>query len=139
MSYRRLLAAWLLLAVLMPLNGIARELGLKRLLDHGLADVLSAILGVLIILIVTRTIFRIAPGTRLRRLLGMGALLAAMTIAFETTIGRLEGKSWEQLLTNYAFWRGRLWPFVLLTLAATPLVWGLSPRTRSSPSPPDPG
>jgi hypothetical protein len=138
-SYRRLLAAWLLLAVLMPLNGIARELGLKRLLDHGLADVLSAFLGVVIILLVTRTIFRIAPGTPTRRLLAMGALLVVMTVAFETTFGRLEGKSWSELLENYAFWRGRLWPFVLLTLALTPLLWGLSPRTRSSPSPPAQG
>lgn len=132
MSYRRLLAAWLLLAVLMPLNGILRELWLKTLLDHRIADAISAGLGIAIILVVTRLVFRIAPSTTSANLWRMSVLLVALTVAFECTFGRLEGKSWSELLSNYALWRGRLWPLVLLTLGATPFIW----RGRRQATPP---
>ncbi len=123
MSYRRLFAAWLLLALLMPLNGALREFGLKPALPAALADALSAVLGVLIILAVTRAIFRIAPGTPDARLWGMSAVLVLLTVAYEFAAGLLGGQSWREMLANYAIWRGRLWPLVLLTLGLTPFLW----------------
>lgn len=123
MSYRRLFAAWLLLALLMPLNGALREFGFKPALPTALADLLSAVLGVLIILAVTRAIFRIAPGTPDARLWGMSAVLVLLTVAYEFAAGLLGGQSWREMLANYAIWRGRLWPLVLLTLGLTPFLW----------------
>ncbi len=123
MTYRRLFAAWGVLALAMPLNGAFRELWLKTVMPHGVADVISAVLGITIILLITRGIYRIAPETPMRDLVPMSLLLVGMTVAFELTFGRLEGKSWAELWGNYALWRGRLWPLVLLTLAATPFIW----------------
>lgn len=138
MPYPRLLGSWLLLAVLMPLNGALREFGLKRVLDAPFADVISAVLGIAIILAVTRAAFRIAADTPTASLWRMSATLVALTVAYEFTVGLLGGQSWPEMLANYAIWRGRLWPLVLFTLALTPFLWrgALSPRTRSSPSPP---
>ncbi len=135
MSYARLLGAWLLLAVAMPLNGAFRELVMKPRIPHGVADVISAVLGVCLILGITRLIFRIPSDTPTRTLVLVSAALVALTIAFEFTFGLVEGKSAQELLANYALWRGRLWPLVLMTLGATPFLWRgrFTPRTRSSP------
>ena len=57
------------------------------------------------------------------RLATMSLLLVGLTVAFEFTFGLIEGSSARELVANYAFWDGRLWPLVLLTLAATPFIW----------------
>ena len=47
-----------------------------------------------------------------------------MTVAFEFLIGRtVDHKSWRELVENYAIWRGRLWPVVLLTVVLAPFAW----------------
>jgi hypothetical protein len=52
-------------------------------------------------------------------------MLVVLTVAFEFLIGRyVDHKSWADLVGNYAIWRGRLWPIVLLVLALTPFLWG---------------
>lgn len=123
MSYRRLLGAWLLLAVLMPLNGALREFGLKRVLDSPAAELLSAALGIAIILIVTHAVFRIAPETPNKALWQMSFVLITLTIKYELAVGVLGGQSWREMAANYAIWRGRPWPLVLLTLGLTPFIW----------------
>ncbi|MBA3855089.1 MAG: hypothetical protein C0503_11795 [Gemmatimonas sp.] len=67
--------------------------------------------------------FRIAADTPTPTLWMMSATLVALTAAYEFTVGRLGGQSWSALLANYAIWRGRLWPLVLLTLGLTPFLW----------------
>lgn len=138
MSYSRLLGAWLVLAVAMPLNGVFRELVMKPRIPHGLADIVSAVLGVGLILGITRWIFRIPSETPVRSLAAVSVFLVILTIAFEFSFGLAEGRTVAELLENYAIWRGRLWPIVLATLGATPFLWRgrITPRTRSTPSPP---
>lgn len=123
MSYRRLLSAWLILAFAMPINGAFRELVMKPRLADPLADAISAALGILIILGITRLIFRIPADAPTARLARMSALLVVLTIAFETTFGLIEGQTLDVLLEHYAIWKGNLWPLVLLVLAATPFLW----------------
>jgi len=122
-SYRRLLGAWLILAIAMPFNGAFRELVMKPRLSHPLADAISAGLGILIILGVTRMIFRIPAEMPTARLATMSTLLVVLTVAFETTFGLLEGQSLATLIEHYAIWKGNLWPVVLLVLSATPFLW----------------
>jgi hypothetical protein len=118
-----LLATWLVLAVAMPLNGIFRELALKRILAASLADVVSAALGALVVLGITRALFRVPADTPTRSLVLMSATLVVLTVAFECAVGLVEGRSWPEIAANYAIWRGRLWPLVLAVLAATPFLW----------------
>lgn len=123
MSPTRLLLTWLLLAVLMPINGALREFGLKHLMPDPAAEVLSVVTGIAIILVTTRWLFRIPGATGAATLAGYSAVLVGLTIAYEFAIGRAGGKPWSELLGNYAIWDGKLWPLVLIALAATPWLW----------------
>ncbi len=127
MSYTRLLLTWLLLAVLMPVNGALREFGLKRLVGDRTAEALSVASGIAIILLVTRWLFRVPATATTAQLAAMGALLVLLTVAYEFAIGVAGGQSVRQLAGHYALWRGELWPLVLAALALTPWLWrGLS-------------
>lgn len=123
MTMSRLLATWSLLAVLMPLNGALREFGFKRLMSDRAAESLSVATGIAIILGVTFALFRIPAGTPNGRLAQQAAILVALTVAYEFAIGLRGGQSLRELSAHYAFWRGELWPLVLLALAATPWLW----------------
>jgi hypothetical protein len=120
------LAVWLLLAVLMSANGVFRELVLRPRLDGATADALSAASGIVLILTATRALLGPAlAGASGMQLALVSAALVAATVAFECVVGRtVDHKSWAELAGNYAFWRGRLWPWVLLVLALSPLLWG---------------
>lgn len=126
MSFGRFIGMWVLMAIGMTLNGIGRELALKRLLPDRAADVVSAMLGILIIGLVTRWGFR--PLTREPPVAANAWLqsvaLILLTVGFETAVGRyVDHRSWPQIAEHYAIWRGELWPIVLAWLALTPFVW----------------
>ena len=134
MSLGRLLLAWLAMAVAMSANGVFREMGRKRWLDVPTADLVSAAIGAVIILLLTFFFFRALAGSSTRTLLFVSAFLVVLTVIFEVAIGRLvDRRSWTELLGNYAIWRGRLWPALLLLIALTPFIWG---RWLAKTSPP---
>ncbi len=123
MSITRLLLTWLLLAVLMPINGALREFGLRRIMADAAAETLSVVTGIALILAVTRWLFRIPVATGAATLAGYSIALVGLTIAYEFAIGRAGGKSWSELLGSYAIWDGQLWPLVLVALALSPWLW----------------
>jgi hypothetical protein len=132
MTLRRFLATWGALALLMSVNGIFRELVLRDALPGTAADLASALLGATLILLVTRTGFRALAGAPGRTLLAVSLAFVCLTVAFELVIGRaVDGKSWSELLADYAIWEGRPWPALLLLVALTPWIWG---RWRARPS-----
>lgn len=127
MPVGRFLLMWTSLAVAMSLNGIFRELVLKRAVTPGVAGVLSAAIGIVLIGVITRWGFQpIANGSASATELSvLTIVLVVLTVGFETALGRLvDHKSWSELAAHYALWRGELWPVVLAWLAATPFVWG---------------
>lgn len=138
MPVRRLLGTWLLLAVLMPLNGALREFGLKRILSDPAAELASVGTGVAVILATTYFCFRIPRGVTNGRLALDSLVLVLLTVAYEFTIGRLGGQSWRELLGHYAIWRGEWWPLVLIALAATPFLWRAVTSRTAPPLRPTP-
>lgn len=122
MSLARVLSTWLLLAVLMTANGAFRELVLKRAMSVPAAEFLSALLGIAIILTVAFFLLRSPPGYPILSLAAISALLLVLTLAFEFGLGLLGGKTWGEMLANYRFWEGRLWPLVLVAVALAPFV-----------------
>lgn len=126
MSAARFLTAWGAMAVAMTLNGIGRELVLRRVLAGRHADIASAAIGIVVIGLITWIAFRpLALRAPSSRQLGLiSALLLVMTVAFECVLGRyVDHKTWSQILAHYAIWRGELWPIVLGWLMATPFIW----------------
>jgi hypothetical protein len=122
-SYTRLLLTWLLLAVLMPLNGALREFGFKRWMPDGSAEVLSVVTGIVVILATTRLLFRIPADTPTATLLLQSAILVALTVTYEFAIGLRGGQSLREIAGAYAFWRGETWLLILVTIALTPFLW----------------
>lgn len=124
------------MAIAMSANGVFREMVLKRSLSAQSADIASAAVGAVIILLLTRFFFRPLAGAATRTLLFVSVALVAVTVIFEFTIGRLvDRKSWSELLGNYAIWRGHVWPVILLLIALTPFIWGRWLARDVKPSP----
>lgn len=123
LSLKRALGVWAVLAVAMSANGMLRESVLVRLLGRAAAGVVSAALGIAIILTTALRLLaprRAASASDAARVSG---LWVAATIVFEFAIGRfVDRKSWRELLENYAVWRGQLWPLVLLAVALAPFL-----------------
>jgi hypothetical protein len=123
-SLGRFAAVWTIMAVAMTANGIIRELLLKRMLEPGNANALSAILGIALIAVITSIGFRVIGDPSAMELLALSLALVVATVVFETVVGRVvDHKSWSELLEHYDLPHGELWPLVLLWLALTPFVW----------------
>ena len=62
------------------------------------------------------------PGPR--ALWAAGGLWLALTLAFEFGSGIAAGRPVEEMLADYALWRGRLWPLLLLATLVGPRLLG---------------
>jgi hypothetical protein len=133
MAVDRIVGVWLILALAMIANGAFREVALRQAIGPANAQIVSAVLGVVIILAITRWAFRRLAGAGTRPLVIASAVLVGLTVAFEFLFGHyVDRKTWTELVADYAIWRGRLWPIVLLVLALTPFLWG---RWAARPEP----
>lgn len=125
MSWFRVFWSWALLAVIMTMNGIFRELVIRPAIGADAAQGVSVLLGTAIILAGTALLFRPLRAAPLQRVIAVSAAIVALTVAFEFSVGHwVDGKSWSTLASSYAFWRGEPWPFMLAILALTPFMWG---------------
>jgi hypothetical protein len=124
MSIRRALGVWVLLAFLMSLNGVFRETVLVPTVQRRAADAASAVMGMAVILGVTRFFLIKFAGRSDAHAWRLASLWTSLTVAFEFLFGHyVDGKSWKELIENYTIWRGHLWPVVLLSLFLAPFLW----------------
>jgi hypothetical protein len=132
--WMRAVRLWLLLAVAMIANGAVRALLLEPLLGAHVAELVSAGMAIALILLLTRPFIRSIGTATVADAIGLGALWTAMTIAFEFGFGHfVVGASWTALLANYDVIDGRVWPLVIVALAASPFVWRVRPPPRLVP------
>ena len=125
MSIPALLKAWLIILPAMIANGALRELVIRPAVGDIASEILSALLGIAIIVVMTRFLLRALAGRAPSALIRASATLVLLTVGFEFLFGHyVDGKSWTELVGNYALWRGHLWPLVLLSLAFMPFLWG---------------
>lgn len=122
MTFGRALAGWLLLAVLAFANGTLRALVYEGSLGSLRAHQLSTVIGIALLGAGIWFLTRRWPFVSAAQAWRTGLLWAAMTVAFEFTFGRSLGYSWERLLADYAFWRGRLWGLIPLWLLFAPAL-----------------
>jgi hypothetical protein len=116
------LAIWLAILCMAIANGALREQLLIPHLGKTPGLVLSGLLLSVLILAVTFFIF---PWLRLNRpsqALGIGLGWLVLTLTFEFTLGRLQGKDWPSILEAYTFKDGNLWPIVLLATVSAPYI-----------------
>ena len=93
--------AWLAILVLAVLNGVVREALLLRRFGRTAAYLASA-----------------------GRALRVGALWLVMTVIFEFGFGIVQGKPWREILAQYTFADGNIWPLLLIVVLFAPwLAW----------------
>jgi len=120
----RTLGTWLLVTIAMIVNGAFRVTILQPWFGERVADVVSAGLGIGLILLFTRPFLRRLEAPTHRKLLAISGAWLALTVAFEFLFGHyVMGESWAVLLANYNILRGRLWPLILVALVLAPFCW----------------
>ncbi|HZN67013.1 MAG TPA: hypothetical protein VFB66_17105 [Tepidisphaeraceae bacterium] len=117
------IAVWVVLVVVAVVNGIFRQFVLNRYLGERTAHQTSSVLGSLLILLVTSAFIPAFGVTTTGRLLAIGLLWLALTVAFEFLFGHyVAGDPWERLVADYDLSRGRLWVLVLAMTFLAPLL-----------------
>lgn len=125
------LTIWLVILFCAVANGTLREGVLIPRLGKAPGLILSGVLLSALILVITFLALPWLGTHRPAQLIGLGAFWLALTLAFELSFGRFQGKSWATMLEAYTFKDGNLWPVVLLFTAAAPYV---AARLRGLPS-----
>lgn len=121
---RGALLTWLLLLVAMFSAGAFRVAVVAPRLSPFGTEVVGTLLGIAVILALTRPFIRALARPSAGTLAAIAVLWLGLTVAFEFgffhTVG---GKSWETLLEQYDVGKGHLWPFVLAAVGASPFLW----------------
>jgi hypothetical protein len=116
------IAIWLAILALAVANGVLREAVFIPWLGKSPGLVLSGILLSAVILAVTFVSLPWVGAQRLSELIGIGLGWFVLTLAFELSFGRFQGKSWPSILEAYSFKDGNIWPVVLLVTALAPYL-----------------
>jgi hypothetical protein len=103
-------------------NGAMRTILLTPRLGDFAARQVSVFTGSVLILAITCFAIRHIPAATTRSLLAVGAFWLVLTVAFELGVGRLFGRSWQDLAADYQIWHGGLLPIGLAVLALAPLI-----------------
>lgn len=116
------LALWVAIVLLAIANGALRELVLVARFGIPVAPIASGLL-------LSAAVFLMAlAGSRWygrplgRRAWLVGVAWLVLTLVFEFSFGRWQGKSWDELLAAYTFAHGNLWPAVLAVVLASPPI-----------------
>ena len=114
---------WVSMTAAETLHGVLRALLLSPRVGDVRARQIGVFTGALILLTVAYAFAPWLNGRTLRRLLGVGLLWVALTVAFEMVLGRLVfGFSWDRIASEYLPWRGGLMSFGMVFLAACPVI-----------------
>lgn len=120
----RAVLVWAAMALAMVGAGALRVGLVEPRAPAWVTELFGAVLGVVLILALTRRFVRSIPSPDASLLAGLALLWVGLTIAFEFALGRWAGRSWASQVENYDLTRGHLWPVVLLAVGAVPFVWG---------------
>lgn len=125
MPFGRSLLVWLVLIGTEIVHGIIRGIFLAPHVGEFRSNQIGVFTGSLIILAIALLSVRWIGASGPFKLLGIGILWTALTLAFEVLFGRFViGASWERLAADYNVLEGGLLPFGFLVLMLSPLVAG---------------
>jgi hypothetical protein len=122
------IAAWVGGAAIGVVNGAGRELTYGRLVSEPVANRISVASATAAFLAYFRLLQRRRPLRSRRQALLVGGVWSSLTVGFEFSLGRAQGKSWRELTAEYDLSRGRLWPLVLLTILLGPEATRMATR-----------
>jgi hypothetical protein len=116
----RALASWLLLLAVAFLNGTVRQVAYPASLGDFAARQVAAGVGAVALGIAIWLVLGRWPVSTARQAWATGALWAALTVAFEVALVRGSGRPWDEVIAQYAIWKGSLWPLLVLWVLLAP-------------------
>jgi hypothetical protein len=127
------MAVWFLLVVVEFMHGTLRALFLAPQVGDWRSRQIGVFTGSLLIVIVACLTIRFIRPPNLKSLIFVGLLWLVLMVAFELGLGRLLGRSWAGLLSDYNIAQGGLLPFGMVVLALSPLIAVRLCRCRLEP------
>lgn len=120
----RYLQAWFTMLGVAMVNGGLRDLTYGKQMPELLANQLSCVSGIVLLGVVIFLYMRHWALASARQAIYLGLFWMALTVAFEFLFFHfVGGRPWAELLANYDIAHGRLWPLVLLWVAAAPYIF----------------
>ncbi len=122
--YLQAIGIWLLFAVVANINGLIRNFVYGPKLDELTAHQISCFTGISLFFIVMYLWLKLTGASySSHNLIIIGIAFLFATVAFEFLFGHyVIGHSWERLLQDYNFLKGRLWALVLVWTTVGPYV-----------------
>jgi hypothetical protein len=119
----RYFLAWFPMVAIAIANGLVREAWYGTQLSELRAHQVSTLSVVVLLGLYMGWVIRRWGPRSTAQALGVGALWLGLTVAFEFLFGHyVAGHSWARLVQDYDLLSGRLWPLVLLWVAAAPYL-----------------
>ena len=116
--------AWLPMLFIAVANGVARDLGYKKLTTPLRAHQISTLIGAILFAFYAWVIARRWPLESATQAILVGGIWLLLTITFEFGFGHYVAKhSWTDLAADYDLRHGRVWLLLLLWLFALPTVF----------------
>jgi hypothetical protein len=131
----RAVLSWFVLLAVAFLNGALRQLAYPSTLGDFAARQVAAGVGAVALGVAIWLILRRWPLSRAPQAWATGALWAALTVAFEVALVRGGGRPWDDVLAQYALWKGSLWPLLVLWALVAPAALSALQRSRVAVGP----
>ena len=131
----RALLAWFVLLAVAFLNGALRQFAYPSTLGDFAARQVAAGIGAVAFGFVIWFILRRWPTAPAWKAWATGAFWAGMTVAFEIALVRGSGRPWQDVVDQYALWRGSLWPLLVLWVLVAPAAISALQRSRIAVGP----
>jgi hypothetical protein len=123
MSTMRVLRVWFILAGLLLWNAFLHFAVLRRVLPPLVADVVSGLSGLIIVIAGSRPFLREERPQTMDDLYRVSGIWLILSLLSQAAIGLAGGLSWRETALNYAAWEGPLFPVILIAIAAAPFIW----------------
>lgn len=131
----RAVLAWIVLLAVAFMNGALRRFAYPSTLGDFAARQVAAGIGAVALGLVIWFILRRWPTSPAWKAWATGAFWAGLTVAFEVALVRGSGRPWQDVIDQYAFWKGSLWPFLVLWVLMAPAAISSLQRSRVAVGP----
>ena len=116
--------AWFPMVIIAIANGALRDGWYGRYMRELRAHQLSTLTGVILFGIYIGAIMRFWTPASAGQAVAIGLIWFVMTLLFEFGFGHyVAGHSWQRLRRDYNLKKGRVWPVILVWVAAAPYLF----------------
>jgi hypothetical protein len=114
---------WFPMLVLAIINGLIRELLLRKFVGKLRAHQLSTVTLIIFFAVYIWFIMKRFPPASGTMAILVGLVWVLMTLCFEFGFGRYRGNSWATLLEDYNLFKGRLWILIPAWVLVAPFLF----------------